>query len=350
MTAVPDEVVRSSVRQVFVEVNPYHAEILFPYHGTLSDSPDDVVFGHERLFGQPLFDRIPARKARISLRAFGRHLWSGVDACHFNTINATLTPISRETVRLALTTAALAVMARVSGCRTTAVVHEADQFYATGLDSCRRHAWFRRLVGWWLIKLFDERYVLSPEVAHFIQDRGFAVRFLDPVPVARFFAQEAPAEPARRAVAWVGPVQSFRRNWRSTLELDPQALARLGASVSMVCDGRVGEGPEMQAALEARGLAPFFRFRDYRPDDEELFAVVRASAGLLCMFGGPEYGATKSSGARIIAYALRKPYIAASPVLGVYAYDGTLMAACETLTQCVEALLAVSPDVDRARL
>src|SRR5262249_10189835 len=160
------------MRQLFVEVNPYHSVTLFPYHGMLSKNAADVVLAHKRLFGQPLFDRIAADKQPVSFGALWRLLRRGpIEACRFSTIKATLTPITRETVGLAFQTALLALTSRSFGCRVTAIVHEADQFFATGLDSCRRHAWFRRLIGRWFIKLFDERYVLSPEVLQFLHER-----------------------------------------------------------------------------------------------------------------------------------------------------------------------------------
>jgi hypothetical protein len=328
--------------QVFVEVNPYHAETLFTLYTSLTTGYKDIVLGHERLLTQPFFRDIQAtEKHRLSMATFLRAITrSDVTAVTFNTINVTLTPISRETATLAFKTFLLSILARLRGHHLAAILHEADQFLATGLDSGRRTSWFRRAVGQWWIRLFNDLYVLSPEVHRFLSTQRVNVKLLDPEALATFGHAATFRPDADRTVVWVGPVMGLRRSWSELTALIPSDLARMRLKIEMVCDARVAEGPTLRSELAARGLEPYFLFMDYRPDDYELVARVRASAGVLCLYGSPEYGSTKSSGARILAWGLRKRYIANRPNLAVYEPDGTPISRRPTLQDCLELLLS----------
>jgi hypothetical protein len=327
------------VPHVFIEVNPFHAETLFTYFVNCSGGPDDLVFGHARLFSQPLFKEIQGEKRPVSIVGMLKAVVTQrVRVCHFNTINLTLTPLNPETIGLGLKVIVLSLAARLMGCRLSAIVHEADQFFATGLDSGRRAIWFRNAFGRWWIRLFAERYVLSPEVHRFLTSKGISVKLLDASPWTTFPAGPGASSPNGATVAWIGPVVGLRRSWTTLAELDPARLSVLGVTISMLCDGRSADAPSLRAQLESRGLTPYFRFLDYRPDDYELVREVRASLGILCLYGSHEYGVTKSSGARIIAFGLGKPFISNHPVLGVYRPDGSLVSECGSLTDCIERL------------
>jgi hypothetical protein len=325
--------------QAFVEINPYHAETLFFYHADCSIGGEDIVFGHRRLFGQPLFDDIPARHVVYSfltfLRGLGRRRFR---TCHFNTINPTLYPVTRETVTLALQMVLLPIVARLAGCATTCIVHEAEQFFDLGAASSGRERAFRRVVGWWLIQLFRERYVLAPEVQAFLHSRGVKVTLLDPRPLTRFDTTKSASLgriPTGHVLCWVGPIVGHRRAYRMLLDLDSVRLDALNVSIVMLCDSRLGDGPALRQAVEANGLGRHFTFFDRRPDDRELFAWAQRSCGILCLYASPSYGRTKSSGARTIALAFDKPFIANRPALGVYDSQGVLLRAGRSLTDCV---------------
>jgi hypothetical protein len=329
--------------QAFVEVNPYHAETLFFYHADCSTSADDIVFGHRRLFGQALFDDIPARKVVFSLAGFLRCLGTRrFRTCHFNTINPTLYPVNVETMALALQMVLLPVVARLAGCALTCIVHEAEAFFDVGVETSRRERAFRSVVGWWLIRLFSERYVLAPEVEAFLRARGVAATLLDSHPLISFDATgSSPLVPGppRWLLSWVGPVVAYRRAYQMLLDLDPATLDALNVSIVMLCDSRKGDGPRLRQALDSRGLGPYFKFFDRRPDDREVFGWAQRSCGILCLYGSQSYGRTKSSGARTIALALGKPFIANHPALGVYDSDGHLLRESQSLTACVADLV-----------
>jgi hypothetical protein len=324
---------------VFVEINPYHAVTLYYYHANCTGGADDVVFGNQRLFGQGMFDEIPARKVEFSLFRFVRHLWRHrVNWCHVNTINLVLYPLNKETLRLNLTTLFLPLIARLFRCRTSAIIHEADQFYATDLDSPRRTTLFRRIIGRRFIRLLDRRYVLSNEVAGYLRERNIPIELLEARPLSRFAASRAGSATGRAGqtvLCWIGPVVSNRRSCRELLELDPELLQDLDVTIVIVGDIRTEEGPAFKTAVGARGLSGHFVFFPYRPDDYELVSWVRRSAGVLCLYSSPEYGKTKNSGARLIAAAFDKPFIATSPSLGVYRPDGQQLAACDSLEDCI---------------
>jgi hypothetical protein len=291
-----------------------------------------------------LFEAIPGPKQAFSFWQLLRFIWrERIDRVCYNTINATLSPITRETATLNLLTLLLPILTRLSGCRNEAIVHEADQFFATGIDSCRRHAWFRRAIGWWFIKLFDVKYVLAGEVGQFLDARGIDVRVLDSEALTLAPTIPLPALASHETVlCWIGPIVSYRRNWRPLVELNALDLRERQVSIVMLCDSDVGDGPQLRDAIKQHGLDGRFIFLPGRPNDAELFSWVRRSAAVLCLYGGPEYGTTKTSGARLIAAAFRKPYIATNPVLGVYDSDGSPLSACSGLSECV-AVLAQTP-------
>jgi hypothetical protein len=322
--------VETNGARAFIEINPFHAETLYFLHATFTNSSSDCVLGHPRLFTQPLFARIEAHKETLSLWRFLTLLVRDRPvACYFNTINVVLTPMTGEILRLNALTLLLPILARLSGCRICAIVHEADQFFATGIDSCRRHAWYRRGVGWWFRRLFHQLFVLSPEVERFLSRRGAQVSLLDSRPLAGF-PRPAADLPARSAdeilLCWIGPVSSHRRNADLLLDFDAEWLNAHHVTVVMVCDARTGDGPALRRRLTERGTSARFVFLDYRPDDDELFEWVRQSACILCLYGAPEYGKTKTSGARHIAGAFRKPFLSQTPVMGVYGLDGQPLA------------------------
>jgi hypothetical protein len=332
--------------QILVEIHPYHSITLYPYAAALEV---EALFAHPHLFGDELFDAIEVTKRRLSVRDFVTYLWNNrVTRCHFNTINLTLTPLNQETITLNLLTLLLPIVARLCGCRNSAIVHEADQFFATGVDSCRRHRVFRSIIGRWFIKLFDERYVLAPEVVSFLTTRGIQVRLFESRPLKCFAATakgRLPGPPPGQLVlSWIGPIVSFRRNWRALLELDRSLFDRHNILIAMLCDGRVDEGRELRAAVKHLGLEDHFLFFDRRPTDTELFVWTEASAGILCLYGAEEYGRTKTSGARLFATALEKPYIAPSPSLALYGHDGSELKRCRTVSECVDALADVTKD------
>ena len=333
-----------SERRVFVELNPFHSVTLFPYYASTATVMTDAIFANERLFGQELFDDIQAPKFRLSIIGLVRFLWGQrIQRCHFNTINFTLNPITWETAKLNFLTLALPVITRLCGCRNDAIVHEADQFFETGIDSCRRHSWFRQVIGRWFIRLFDHRYVLAPEVAAFLQARNICVKLLDPRSLSEFALSVVPAPVCdalhQKVLCWIGPLVSSRRNWRPLAALDSEKLAALDVSIVMLCDTTVGEGPDFQEAVRQHGLDKHFIFLGHRPTDRELFSWVRASVGIVCLYGGREYGTTKTSGARLIACAFQKAFIGTTPSLGVYHYNGSLLSACDTLNECIEHIV-----------
>jgi hypothetical protein len=331
-------------RQVFIEIHPFHAVSLFPYYvGVAARTGADQVLAHERLFGQDLFDAIPAPKSPLTLFKLVAFLWRHrIQRCHFNTINTTLSPITTETTRLTLLTLLLPLVTRLCGCRNAAIVHEADQFFETGIDQCRRNIWFRRIVGCWFIRLFDRRYVLAPEVVDYLDTRQISTTLLAAQPLATFAAQ-APMgsrpDPANGvALCSIGPIIRSRKNWKPLAELDGERLRKLGVTIRMLCDITVGDGPEFRRAVQEQRLDDRFMFLDHRPSDDELFSWVRRSAGIVCLYGGPEYGTIKTSGARFIASAFRKPYIGNTPALGVYDHAGRALDRCESLDDCIDRL------------
>lgn len=332
------------MRRLFIEVNPFHAQPLFTLYTNFSRDSMDVVFGHPRLFNQPLFAGLPGQKRRASVPAILRTMMArDVERCYFNTINPILTPFNAETVGLWLSTLVVALGGRLCGKPLAAIAHDADQFFDTGMHSGRRALWFRRAVGRWFIRLFDDVYVLTPEVSAFLKERGLAVKLLDASSLRAFARGAARSDhAAARCIAWIGPVEGFRRSWTTLLDLDPTRLRASDVRIVMICDGRQAEAPRLREELNRRGLMPFFRFFDYRPDDNELMQHAADSAGVLCLYGSPEYGRVKSSGARIISFGLGKPFISATPQLGVYASDGALIRAYPSLTDCLCALTKAS--------
>jgi hypothetical protein len=322
------------MRSVFIELNPFHGETLFTLCQNFCHR-DDVVFGHQRLFGQALVSEISATKRVAAfasiLRTLLRH---DVQRCYFNTLNATLTPLTSETVGVAVRTLLLAVAARMFGKQLSAIIHDADQFYCTGLDSDRRATWFRRTIGWWLIRLFDERYVLTPEVQSFLAQRQIDTTVMDASAWQRF-GSPIIAHRRQATVAWVGPVEGFRRNWRALLDLNADAFATSGLRIIMICDGSTADAPELRQELTRRGITNFFEFFDHRPDDYELVDAVRCSSAILCLYGSRAYGQTKSSGARILSYGLQKIFISTTPRIGVYSPAGELLHECDSLNACL---------------
>jgi hypothetical protein len=138
----------------------------------------------------------------------------------------------------------------------------------------------------------------------------------------------------------------LRRDWQLLGNLQAERLAAGNVTISMLCDSRVGQGPDLKALVAARGLERFFIFRDYRPDDDELFGEVQKSAAIICLYGSPDYGLTKTSGARIIAAGLNKPYIANRPELGIYEPSGRCIARHTSLADCIEAVGQFSRAMD----
>jgi hypothetical protein len=329
------------VAQIFVEINSFHAETLFFYHANCSTTSADVVFGNKHLFGQPLFDEIATTKKIFSLsRIFLFLCRNRVQRCHFNTADVTLYPITWKTIKQGLVAVLLPIMTYLFGCENACIMHDAQQFFPIAVNSTARVVWFRRLVGKWLIRLFTGRYVLAPEVAAFLEERGISVQVMDPRPLKTFpvpalTSSRVSALTGGRIVTWIGPVVSYRRMWKPLIDLNGDLLEALNVSIVMLCDSRIGEGPLLRAILEDRGLIKYFVFFERRPDDYELFSWVRRSSAILCLYSGPEYGTTKTSGARIIAAAFQKPYIATIPLFGVYGFDGCLIADCDSLTDCM---------------
>jgi hypothetical protein len=329
------------MRRVFIEVNPFHAGTLFALHGNFSGGSAGLIFGPERLLDEALVARLGSEKKPATLNAMLRGVMApDVERCYFNTIDPILTPFAFTTTGPWLRTLAAVLCGRLSGKPIAGIAHDADHYFDTGVDSGRRAVWFRRLVGAWYVRLFQEVYVLTPEVHTFLTQRGIRVTLLDASPWRALAAAIAPTIEAGepRPIAWIGPVEGFRRHWMSLLDLDASRLRATGARIVMICHGGWADGPRLRDELDKRGLLPFFQFFDHRPDDDELMRNVVNSAGLLCLYGSPEYSRVKSSGARIISFGLGKPFISATPEMGVYAADGQLIRAFPSLTDCVCAL------------
>jgi len=329
--------------QLFIEIHPFHAITLYPYVASKSTPAQDAIFAHPRLFTEELFVGIRGQKFKLSVLGVLRFiLKNGVGRCHFNTINVTLTPLNPENVRLMLKTLALPALTRAAGCQNCAVMHEPDQFYATGIDGSRRATWFRNLIGKWFIRLFDERYVLAPEVAAFLAAKGVATKLLPAQPLKQFAAtipqHAGRTRPNGIVLCWVGPVMSNRRDWRPLLTLDREFLQSRCVSIAMLCDMSVSDGPVLKAAIQERGLDKHFVMFDSRPGDEDLFWWVNQADAVLCLYGRPEYGTTKTSGARYLAAAFEKPYISIADTATLFDNNGTKLATSETLAECIESI------------
>jgi hypothetical protein len=328
---------------LFVEVNPFHAETLWMLVTTHSRGPADLVLGPAGLLQQDLVAALPVSKGRFSWRRLLTEVRSGRGRrCYLNTISFTLYPINRWIVKDNLSIVLTAVAARLAGCHLDGVMHEADQFFDTGVFASRRQKWFQRVVGWWWVKLFDQLFVLSPEVQRHLERHGVRTTLLDSTKLRDFGRTGArPSEHDPRPgtlLVWVGPVDETRRASGPLLSLLPDVLERCGAAVAVIGDSREASGPAFRAAVEAKGLAPYFIFFDRRPSDLELFDWVARSTAVLCLYSSAVYGTIKTSGARVWAGAFRKPFVSTQPRMGVYDWDGVEQISSDDINVCVAAL------------
>jgi hypothetical protein len=334
--------------QIFLEPYPFHSQTLWCYFAEFGDPSGDVVLANSAVLGEDFLQGLPAPKQALGLATFWRALRQVKPAiCHLNSIFLVLYPITTQNLRRNLAVLFVPVVARLHGCRNAGVVHEADLFFATGVDYSRRRRLFRQLIGQWYIRLFDECFVLSPEVQAFVSQHGNPVSLLDAMPLVDFpisseVAATIPPEDGIRYLAWIGTVDSWRRTWRPLLTLDPELLARARTRIVMLGDGREAEAPQLRAALDEAKLMAHFTFMDRRPGDAELLAWVGRSAGVLCLSADSSYGTTKTSGARAFAHAFRKPFIVTQPRLAVHESTGDLIGEVPDLSAAVALLLGES--------
>jgi len=298
------------VAKVFIEVYAYHAETLYPYIVNLAKN-EDIVLYNSTCPGAETIEMLPQQKIEFSLLSLLRLLVTkDITAVHINSVSVNLHggwffSAWSKTLKIIL----IPYLCRLFGVTDIqGIAHEADQYFSVDKASNKRHRYYQEFFGRFHVKLFNKLYVLAPEVKKYLKVNGSKVEVLSTGPLIDLYLdQEAIKDKAAISCVWIGPVKSYRRNWKPLLTLHKDVLNGNNIVIDMVCDIRDGEGEELRAKIEQLGLASYFKFREYRPDDAELFSAVRSSSLVLCLYASNSYGSIKTSGARHIALAFDKP-------------------------------------------
>ena len=296
--------------KVFIEVYAYHAETLYPYIVNLAKE-EDVVLYNSTCPGAETIEMLPQKKFEFSLlRLLTLLINNDITAIHINSISVNLHggmffPAWSKTLKIIL----IPYLCRLFGVTDIqGVVHEADQYFSVDKASNKRHLYYQKFFGRFHIKLFKKLYVLAPEVKKYLKVNSSKVEVMSTRPLIDLYLdQKKIQEDKVISCVWIGPVKSYRRNWKPLLTLNKETLKYNNIVIDMVCDIRDGEGDELRKELEKLGLTPYFKFREYRPDDAELFSAVRSGSLVLCLYANNYYGSIKTSGARHIALAFDKP-------------------------------------------
>mgnify|MGYP000412027388 CR=1 FL=1 len=296
--------------KVFIEVCAYHAETLYPYIVNLAKN-EDIVLYNFTCPGAETIETLPQEKFEFSLFQLLKILIThDITAVHINSVSVNLHaglffPAWSKTLKIIL----IPYLCRLFGVTDIqGIVHEADQYFSVNKVSNKRHIYYQKFFGRFHIKLFSKLYVLSPEVKKYLKVNTSKIEVLSTRPLVDLYLNDKSIkDDALIRCVWIGPVKSYRRNWKSLLMLDKDILKDNNVVIDMVCDIRSGEGEALRKEIEQLGLAPYFKFREYRPDDVELYSAVRSSALVLCLYANNSYGSIKTSGARHIALAFDKP-------------------------------------------
>jgi len=298
------------VAKIFIEVYAYHAETLYPYVVNLAKS-EDIILYNSTCPGAETIEMLPQQKFEFSLLQLMKTLVNNdITEIHINSISVNLHggwffPAWSKTLKIIL----IPYICRLFGVtEIQGIAHEADQYFSVDKASNKRHLYYQRVFGRFHIKLFNTLYVLAPEVKKHLKANSLKVEVLSTRPLIDLYLQSKTIENNSIAsCVWIGPVESARKNWKPLLSLNKVVLRDNNIVIDMVCDIRVGEGEELRKEIEQLGLTPYFKFREYRPDDAELFTAVRSSALVLCLYANNSYGSIKTSGARHISLAFNKP-------------------------------------------
>lgn len=296
--------------KIFIEVYAYHAETLYPYIVNLAKS-EDIVLYNTTCPGAEMIESLPQQKTEFSLLRLLRILLSNdIHAVHINSVSVNLHgslffSAWSKTLKIIL----IPYLCRLLGVTNIqGIMHEADQYYLVEKASNKRHLYYQKWYGRFHIKLFNKLYVLAPEVKKYLKTNTEKIEILSTRPLVDLYLEQTESEKDMvMSCVWIGPVTSARRNWKPLLSLDKEVLKKNNLIIDMVCDIRSGEGQELRREIEKKGLSPYFKFREYRPDDAELFSAVRSSSLVLCLYANSSYGSIKTSGARHIALAFDKP-------------------------------------------
>lgn len=295
---------------LFIEVYAYHAETLYPYVVKLAKS-EDIILYNSSCSGAESIETLPQQKLEFSLsKLITLLIKNDISTVHINSISVNLHggnffPAWLKTLKIIL----IPYICRLFGVNDIqGIAHEADQYFAVDKASNKRHLYYQRNFGRFHLKLFSRVYVLAPEVKKHLKVNDSKVGVLSTRPLINLYLEPEPIESdnVTRCV-WIGPVESARKNWEPLLSLNKKVLIDNNIMIDMICDIRVGEGEKLRIEVERLGLTPHFKYREYRPSDAELFAAVRSSALVLCLYANDSYGSIKTSGARHIALAFDKP-------------------------------------------
>ena len=296
--------------KIFIEVYAYHAETLYPYVVNFSDKSDFILY-NSTCPGAEFIEILPQKKFEFSLgKLFQLLINESVTEVHINSVSVNLHggfffPAWSKTLKIIL----IPYLCRLFGVTDIqGITHEADQYFLVDKSSNKRHLYYRKFFGQFHIKLFNKVYVLAPEVKKYLKVNTSKVEVLSTRPLINLYlGQNTTKDDEVISCVWIGPVKSYRRNWKPLLTLHKDALKDNNIVIDIVCDIRTGEGEELRKEIEQLGLTPYFKFREYRPDDAELFSAVRSSLLVLCLYANNSYGSIKTSGARHIALAFDKP-------------------------------------------
>jgi len=298
------------VAKIFIEVYAYHAETLYPYVVNLAKN-EDIVLYNSTCPSAETIEMLPQKKFEFSLLKLLIVLISNnVTAVYINSVSVNLHgglffSAWSKTLKIIL----IPYLCRLFGVTDIrGIAHEADQYFSVDKASNKRHLYYQKFFGRFHVKLFNKIYVLAPEVKKYLKVSSSKVEVLSTRPLIDLYLDsKAITDNEIVNCVWIGPVKSYRRNWKPLLSLNKKILKDNNIVIDMVCDIRTGEGEELRKEIEQLGLAPYFKFREYRPDDAELFSAVRSSALVLCLYANNSYGSIKTSGARHIALAFDKP-------------------------------------------
>jgi len=329
--------------KIFLEVYGYHSETLYPYVVNLAEK-DDIILYDPKCLGAESIEKLPQEKFEFSLLRLIKLLRkNNIECLHINSVSVNLHgeffPICSKTLKIILTP----YLCRIFGViDIQGIVHEADQYFKVDKASNKRHLYFQRFFGKFHIKLFKKVYVLAPEVKKHLKVNSPVVEVLSTRPLTELYVKQKPIDEQANRCVWIGPVSSLRRNWKHLLLLRKEILRDNNIMVDMVCDIRAKEGEELRQKINQLGLGPYFKFREYRPDDSELFSAVQNSTLVLCLYASCSYGTIKTSGARHIALAFDKPVLVSEGGYKIIDHEGLISSASSDINQSILNAMRVS--------
>lgn len=296
------------MKKVFIEVYPYHSETLYPYADAIG-GPEDIVLYNPTSQGKGVLARLHMRHADFSIKRLIKILWrEKISEVHINSISVNLHGRNWAPWRKAFAIVSIPYICRLFGVSVFGIAHEADQYFATPVNLNRRHNLYRKYYGRFHKRLFSDVYVLAPEIKNYIAEHGGSVSVMSTRSLTKLSAVNVDKRPGL-TLAWIGAMDSQRRNWQGLYEIDAGLLSKTQIMFDMICDIRAAKGPDFEEKIGSLGISHGFFFRRYRPDDEELFAAVKACDIVVGFYAHESYGKVKTSGARHIALAFDKPVL-----------------------------------------